>query len=77
MKNCHLKKAVIDNLSPDTAYSFTWVAMFDFGRTDPTEATQSSAPAAPKARFSTTFLHSNTLRPEQTHINLGISTDHF
>ena len=33
------------------SYQFVWVAIFDFGRTDPTEATQSTAPPPPVVKF--------------------------
>lgn len=53
------QSAIVEGLNPSVAYKFSWVAIFDFARTDATEATQSTAPPSPQVTFdavqSTTF----------------------
>jgi hypothetical protein len=35
-------------------YHFEWVAIFDFGKTDPTSASQTTTPKPPNVKFSIT-----------------------
>ena len=45
------QSVMVDGLSPLISYKFVWVAIFDFGRTDPTESTQTTAPPPPIVTF--------------------------
>ena len=46
------QSAIVKNLAPSVTYDFSWVAVFDFGQTDATEAKQGTAPPPPQIAFS-------------------------